>query len=320
MPTNQIMLFTVFTTACNRPEELKRLYASLLRQTYKDFVWLIVDDSTDNRVKQVVEELMEEGAVRIDYHKQEHRGRYWAQKTGFGLVETPYMVDIDDDDELTYDCLEILAQEWKRIEEEGRSNIGVVCGLCVDKDGKALSYHDDRPYFDTDYIQMEWTKKHPSEHLQSRKLEVIKEVDIFNNDGKWLADEVSFVRESVLWNRVARRYQSRYVNRPMRVYHTDSSQRLSVPVFGRQKCIDYTFSNYVMLNELGDRLWENPKDAVKYLAEYLACGAALRYSLMTLLSHLDHRTLKVLGVTLWPAALIVGVCFRKNNRTQILTI
>jgi len=258
-------IFTIFTCTYNRPKALRRLYQSILRQTYKDFLWLIVDDSTDDLVKRVVDGFVEDGIVKIDYHKQEHRGRYWAQKTGFGLVDTPYMVDIDDDDELTDDCLEILAQEWKRIEEEGRSDIGVVCGLCVDKDGQVLSYHDERPYIDTDYIEMEWTKKHPSEHLQSRKLEVIKEADVFNNDGNWLADEVSFVRESVLWNRVARRYKSRYVNRSMRVYHTESSDRLSVPVFGKQKCIDYTFSNYVMLNELDDRLWENPKDAVKYM-------------------------------------------------------
>lgn len=311
------MIITVFTTACNRPKELRRLYSSLLRQTYKDFLWLIVDDSTDNRVKRVVEELNKDSIVKIDYYKQEHRGRYWAQKTGFGLVETPYMVDIDDDDELTDDCLEILAQEWKRIEEEGRSDIGVVCGLCVDKDGKVLSYHDERPYIDTDYIEMEWTKKHPSEHLQSRKLEVIKEADIFNNDGNWLADEVSFVRESVLWNRVARRYKSRYVNRPMRVYHTESSDRLSVPVFGKQKCIDYTFSNYVMLNELADRLLENPKDAVKYLAEYLACGAALRYSLQMLIGHLNNRILKVIGVIIWPLAFVVGTHFRcKDDFSQ----
>ena len=40
---------TVFTPAYNREKLLKRLYDSLVNQTCKDFVWLIVDDgSTDN--------------------------------------------------------------------------------------------------------------------------------------------------------------------------------------------------------------------------------------------------------------------------------
>ena len=36
--------------------ELKRLYESLRRQTRKDFIWLIIDDSTTEKVKVVVEE------------------------------------------------------------------------------------------------------------------------------------------------------------------------------------------------------------------------------------------------------------------------
>lgn len=83
------MLFTVFTTAYNRPDELKRLYASLQKQTCRDFVWLIVDDSTDDHVKKVVEKFISEGRISIRYHQQEHRGRYWAQKTGLALVDTP---------------------------------------------------------------------------------------------------------------------------------------------------------------------------------------------------------------------------------------
>ena len=69
-------MFSVFTTSFNRPSELKRLYASLLKQTYRDVVWLIVDDSTDDRVKGVVEEFISEGRISIRYHQQEHRGRY----------------------------------------------------------------------------------------------------------------------------------------------------------------------------------------------------------------------------------------------------
>lgn len=300
------MEVTVFTTAYNRPDELKRLYASLLKQTYRDFVWLIVDDSTDDQVKGVVDGFIREGRIKVRYHKQEHRGRYWAQKAGFALVDTPYMVDIDDDDELIDDCLEILAQEWKRIEEEGRSDIGVVCGLCVDKDGKVLSYHDERPFFDTNYIELEWRQKRPSENLLSRKLEVIKNVDIFCDEGKWLADQVALVRESVLWNRVARKYNTRYVNYPMRVYHTESTNRLSTPVFDQQKCIDYVYSNSTILNELRDRLWENPKDLVKYVAEYVACGAAIRISFKELVAHLEGLTLKTIAILLYPAGLIVG--------------
>ena len=310
------MRFTVFTTAYNRPDELKRLYASLLEQTYRDFTWLIVDDSTDNQVKGVVEGFISEGRIEIRYHKQEHRGRYWAQKTGFALVETPYMVDIDDDDELTEDCLEVLSREWERVEKEGRNDIGMICGLCVGEEGRVVSYHDERPLFDTNYIEMEWKQKRPSENLVSRKLEVIKNVDIFSDEGKWLSEQVALVRESVLWNRVARRYNTRYLNYPMRVYHTESTSRLSTPVFDHQKCIDYLYSNGTLLNELRDRLWENPKDLLKYVAEYVACGAAIHISFKELVAHLEGCTLKTLATLLYIPSIIVGkVCL--NNYVEV---
>ena len=216
------------------------------------------------------------------------------------------MVDIDDDDELTEDCLEVLAKEWERVEKERRKDIGVICGLCVDEEGHVVSYHDERPFFDTNYIKLEWKQKRPSENLISRKLEVINNVDIFCDEGKWLADQVSLVRESVLWNRVARKYNTRYVSYPMRVYHTESTNRLSTQIFDQQKCIDYVYSNCVLLNELRDRLWENPKDMVKYVAEYVACGAAIGIRFKELVAHLEGLTLKTIAILLYPAGLLVG--------------
>ena len=288
----------------------------MVRQTCQDFLWLIVDDSTDGLVEDVVEELKREGIIEIEYHRQEHRGKHWAQRLGFGFVRTPFMVDIDDDDELTDDCVEVLLKEWKRIEDEGRTDIGVVCGLSVNEKGENVCYHDDCEYIDTDYIEMEWTWRHPGEYLLSRKLETIKNTDLFCDDGKWLYDQVSLVRESVLWNRIARKYRSRYVNRPMRVYHTEETNRLSNPVFHRQMCIDYTFSNYVMVNELRGHWAENLHDLVKYLAEYMACGMASRLPYRRLIRTIEGYGPKAICVLLSPAAWLVGAYFRARSREQ----
>ena len=38
--------FTIFTTTYNRKNLLPRLYESIKAQTFKDFVWLIVDDGS----------------------------------------------------------------------------------------------------------------------------------------------------------------------------------------------------------------------------------------------------------------------------------
>lgn len=44
--------FTVFTPTYNREHTLHRVFDSLMKQTYKNFEWLIIDDcSIDNTKK-----------------------------------------------------------------------------------------------------------------------------------------------------------------------------------------------------------------------------------------------------------------------------
>ena len=122
------MPITVFTCACNRPIELKRLYESLRRQTRKDFIWLIIDDSTTEEVKVVVDELIAEKQIQIEYHKLQHRGKHWAVRTGDLWIKTPYVVDIDDDDELTDNAIEVFSDTWNKIEQENRKTFVIMVG------------------------------------------------------------------------------------------------------------------------------------------------------------------------------------------------
>ena len=87
--------FTVLTCSYNRAKELSRLYQSLQRQTFEDFVWLVMDDSTTDGVEKSIREWQREGCIAIEYHRSEHRGKHWAQKDGFSLVHTPFVVDVD---------------------------------------------------------------------------------------------------------------------------------------------------------------------------------------------------------------------------------
>ena len=58
--TNHKKLLTVFTSTYNRAHTLHLGYEALLRQTCKDFVWLIVDDgSTDHSKLNIVIKKME---------------------------------------------------------------------------------------------------------------------------------------------------------------------------------------------------------------------------------------------------------------------
>ena len=53
------MRFTIFTPTFNRGNLLQELYESLLRQTFKDFEWIIVDDGSTDNTEEIVKNLQE---------------------------------------------------------------------------------------------------------------------------------------------------------------------------------------------------------------------------------------------------------------------
>ena len=134
--------FTVFTATHNRAKLLPRVYQSLLNQTYKDFIWLVVDDeSSSDNTTDVMLELKEKNEIPIKYVKKPGRGKHTALRLGFEMAPelSKYIVDIDDDDELMPECLQTFYDEWCKIEKEGRNDISSVRALTQDEKGNILA-------------------------------------------------------------------------------------------------------------------------------------------------------------------------------------
>jgi len=120
---------TVFTPTYNRKELLKRTYESMLRQTCKDFEWLIVDDGSVDNTKEEVEGWIAENKIDIRYYYRENGGKMRAHNMGVELAACPLFVCVDSDDYLTDDAVEVLIDSYKRAKKEyPDKNIGgVVC-------------------------------------------------------------------------------------------------------------------------------------------------------------------------------------------------
>ena len=108
------MKITVFTPTHNRGYILSNLYRSLVRQTFHDFEWLIVDDGSVDDTKQLVQGwINQENAFPIRYHYQENGGKCRAINQGLMLAAGDMFLVVDSDDILTDDALEKIAS-WER--------------------------------------------------------------------------------------------------------------------------------------------------------------------------------------------------------------
>ncbi len=100
------ILLTIFTPTYNRAYTLVKLYESLLLQTNKQFIWLIVDDGSTDDTDKTVENWISENKLKIEYIKQENSGKHIAHNTGVLNCNTDFFFCVDSDDYLLNTAIE----------------------------------------------------------------------------------------------------------------------------------------------------------------------------------------------------------------------
>ena len=127
---------TVFTPTYNRAYILPKCYASLNRQTCKDFEWLIIDDgSTDGTKELVAQWQTRENGYPIRYIYKQNGGLHTGYNTAIANMKTELSVCIDSDDSMPENAIECILTEWKYAKDSGAAGL---IGLDVDQTGKLI--------------------------------------------------------------------------------------------------------------------------------------------------------------------------------------
>lgn len=126
---------TVFTPSYNRAHTLGRTYESLLRQTCRDFEWLVIDDGSTDNTRKLVEGWITENRIPIRYIRQENQGMHGAHNTAYRNITTKLNTCIDSDDYLPDDAVEKIVAFWKK---HGSDKYAGIIGLDQTEDGKII--------------------------------------------------------------------------------------------------------------------------------------------------------------------------------------
>lgn len=126
---------TVFTPAYNRAHTIGRTYESLLRQTCKDFEWLVIDDGSIDNIRELVEGWISEDKIPIRYIYQENQGMHGAHNTAYRNISTELNTCIDSDDYMPDDAVENIISFWRK---NGSDKYAGIVGLDQTEDGKII--------------------------------------------------------------------------------------------------------------------------------------------------------------------------------------
>ena len=108
------MLISVITPTYNRAYILGACYESLVKQTCKDFEWVVVDDGSSDNTEELVKAFIDENKIKIKYIKQENGGKHIAHNTAVLNSEGELVVCLDSDDVLTEDAVEVAIDFWQK--------------------------------------------------------------------------------------------------------------------------------------------------------------------------------------------------------------
>ena len=115
---------TVFTPAYNRAHTLPRTYESLLAQNCKDFVWLIVDDGSQDNTADLVRQWQEkDNGFEIRYIYKENGGMHTAHNTAYENIDTELNTCIDSDDMIAPGAVAKILAKWEQVKDLGYAGI-----------------------------------------------------------------------------------------------------------------------------------------------------------------------------------------------------
>ena len=128
---------TIFTPAYNRAHTLVRTYESLRNQTNQSFIWLIIDDGSEDNTRELCEKWMNENnAFDIKYIYKENGGMHTAHNVAYRNITTELNTCIDSDDAMPKDAVEKILNKWEEVRDKGYA--GIIALDADMSDGKVI--------------------------------------------------------------------------------------------------------------------------------------------------------------------------------------
>lgn len=206
-------MVTVFTPSYNRAQLLESAYKSLSRQTCKDFEWIVIDDGSSDNTQEVIDKIiLNNGRLfPIRNIKKENGGKHTAINLGLEEAKGELFLILDSDDSLAENCIETIINKWGTIkkrcngETNGDKQIGGLCFYMAHHNGNIIGH----PVYDniiTDSINMRYKLGIKGDMLEVFCTSVLREFPFPQ------IPRETFCPESLVWNRVARKYKLQLFN------------------------------------------------------------------------------------------------------------
>jgi glycosyltransferase involved in cell wall biosynthesis len=249
--------FTVFTPTYNRAHTLHRVFESLLSQTFTDFEWLIIDDGSTDTTRELVASWRAPFPIRYLY--KENGGKHTAFNLGVKEAKGELFLTFDSDDSCVPEALQTFYNIWQTI--ENKEAFAGVTALCMCEKGTIVGDKFVSDVCDATYLEDKYVYKIKGEKWGFQRTDVLKAFPFPEPEG------LKLVSEGYVWARISRHYLTRYVNIPLRIYHTEAGSYVNAEP--SRYAPELAYSGREALNyELG-YFWRAPLKFMRQTVHYV---------------------------------------------------
>jgi len=209
-------MITIFTPTYNREKLLPRLYESLCSQTNQNFEWLVVDDGSSDGTLALIEKWRIEGKITLRLLVQKNAGKHIAINTGVTHAGGEIFFIVDSDDYISTDAVEIISEQFKKLEDIELNRFAGIAALCVTPSGDVIGGDVSYDVLDTDVITFRYSYKIQGDKAEAFYTAVLRQFPFPFTEGE------KFCPEALVWNRIGSKYILRNIN--AKIYVRDYQQ------------------------------------------------------------------------------------------------
>jgi len=197
-------MISIITPTYNRGHLINNAYQSLLRQSNKHFVWIIIDDGGTDGTQALCRSWIMEEKIKIFYERQENGGVNRARNRGVELAQDGLALFLDDDDYLGNDAVSTVYHHWGAIKDNPKI-AGILFLSGCQKTGEVIG----RP-FQNDVLTNNYIRHR--KHISGDKA-VVHKTEIQRKYPFPVFDGEIFAPEDIMYNRIAKEYDYLCVNK-----------------------------------------------------------------------------------------------------------
>jgi glycosyltransferase involved in cell wall biosynthesis len=208
------MLITVFTATYRGEDLLLPLFESLMRQTNKDFEWILVNDGSPDNTDDVVKDMQARADFPLRYYKKTNGGKTTAVNFAIPLAQGEMWLMVDHDDFLGDQAIDTIHQYYPQIKDN--ENLCGITFLRHHHNGRPIGTQNNPDKLITDYCSYRTRFNIVGDRMEVVKTDCFRKytpIPTFENENNCL--------DWYIWLMLAKDYQTLYIANQTPLYYCE---------------------------------------------------------------------------------------------------